>query len=891
MMRDKFLAAVIFLALWGVRLAAEDVSETYFDFDSPEAAQEWTYFWGRGGGGGMEFSAEPVKSGKGSGKLSYAFSKAEDYFVLVCTRPLPDGVQSIKLQVYGDNSGQVLSCRIIDRTGETFLYPLSSGIDWTGWKEFEINVGAPDKCWSGNGDKKIDNPAKLAFDVKGSKACSGSVNIDKITAVSKITDANQIVLRLRSAVPGNIFFAGKDEPLIQAELVNRGRNKREVSLSCRLSASGNLALQKEGVRMEIPGLSVKKADIPLKLQGKPGYYRLDVQVFSGELSLQRESASLAVLEPQVVDASSPFGLNLSLSQRYAPLEMDGAGALAESLGMKWSREEISWENVEAVKGTFHWEKIDRAVELAGRHNIEILGLIGYCAAWARRTPGEHASPPADVNEYANFVGQVVARYKDRIKYWEIWNEPDSKVFWPPKPDAKEYCDLLKAAYQAAKRADPGCHVMTAGLLVGINHRDNWSFLEDMYKGGAKDSFDILAMHAYCDPLSPDEGRYSERLNKLREIMKKNDDGKKPLWLTEEGWPTAPGKPNSVSEKLQADYLVRSHVLALGAPGVEKFFWFLMSDGGNWESDYEQSYGILRSNWTPKPAGVAYAAMTRQLGSAKFAEVVRMKDPARCQVFSSGAESILVMWNSGAGEASLQAEIDKDKILGFSDLYGNAIPPPVDNKFVLTLTGSPVYLKIKTDALAELRAKFASADVAVSMPVVKEPSETKLLDDFEDVDWGRKWHLGWMGSGHEGTVMSSSAEQKHGGRMSGKLMYQADPEKGKYGLCYVEADCEMSLPDESKRIGLWVYGDKSGNVLAVRIHDAGKEIYQYELAKKIDWDGWKYLEADLEKPNSKHGGDGNGTIDFPIAFQGLVVGIVPVRKTEGILYFDGLVVKY
>lgn len=149
----------------------------------------------------------------------------------------------------------------------------------------------------------------------------------------------------------------------------------------------------------------------------------------------------------------------------------------------------------------------------------------------------------------------------------------------------------------------------------------------------------------------------------------------------------------------------------------------------------------------------------------------------------------------------------------------------------------------------------------------------------------------MGSGHEGTIMGSSPEQTHGGKMAGKLDYRTDPDKGKYGLCYVEVNRVIPLPDESKRIGLWVYGDNSGNNLSVRIQDFNKEIFQYNMAKKIDWSGWKYLEVTICKPDSKFNGVKNGVIDYPITFQGVLIGIVPKRKTAGTVFLDDLTVRY
>jgi hypothetical protein len=497
-----------------------------------------------------------------------------------------------------------------------------------------------------------------------------------------------------------------------------------------------------------------------------------------------------------------------------------------------------------------------------------------------------------VADYANFVYQVVSRYKGQIKYWEIWNEPDSPSFWPPKSDAAEYTALLKAAYAAAKRADPSCHVLTAGLLVGMCHRDNWAFLEEMYRLGAKDAFDILAWHAYCDPRSPEEGGYAKRLVTLRQIMDKNGDADKPIWLTEEGWATAPGQPRSVDTATQAQYLVRAHVLSLAANGVEKFFWFLFRDGGNWESDFDQSYGILYPDNTPKPAFSAYAAMTHALQKKTFVATtfVGMTNDLACYAFQGDGEATVVICYTGADQVTLRTEINADPTIIVLDHFGNAVAPSA-GKLELTFDAAPVYIVAPKARLAEILEKLSSAGRTDKAIQAKEPTHSLMLEDFEEVGWGSEWNLGWLGSGHEGTVLSASAEQVHAGKTSGKLAFQLDPTKGKYGLCYAQVDRIAELPEGAKIIGMWVYGDASGNSVTFRLIDRNDEVFQYNLAAKIERSGWQYLEARLDRPVSHFGGDKNGRLDYPIRFQGLIVSVKPMRKTEGVVFFDDLVVKY
>jgi hypothetical protein len=74
-----------------------------------------------------------------------------------------------------------------------------------------------------------------------------------------------------------------------------------------------------------------------------------------------------------------------------------------------------------------------------------------CRTWT--TP--IAGAPTSTEEYAEFAGLVAERYAGKVSAYEIWNEPNTYVYWAPKPDAAAYTELSQAAYPAIKAADPG----------------------------------------------------------------------------------------------------------------------------------------------------------------------------------------------------------------------------------------------------------------------------------------------------------------------------------------------------------------------------------------------------------------------------------------------------
>jgi len=152
--------------------------------------------------------------------------------------------------------------------------------------------------------------------------------------------------------------------------------------------------------------------------------------------------------------------------RYPPNEegfalMGKAAALGRDAGVKWSREEFQWHRIEPEKGRFDWAYYDRLVDIANRNGISVYGLIAYWSHWTKPYTQE------GVRDYAAYCRALVTHFKDRIKHWEVWNEPNIFFWSGPK---ELYADLLKAAYKAIKEADPEAHVLgcsTAGIDTGF----------------------------------------------------------------------------------------------------------------------------------------------------------------------------------------------------------------------------------------------------------------------------------------------------------------------------------------------------------------------------------------------------------------------------------------
>jgi hypothetical protein len=329
----------------------------------------------------------------------------------------------------------------------------------------------------------------------------------------------------------------------------------------------------------------------------------------GALVLVKLEQPTLEVEPYVPVAHTgmnPYGINTFLEQEVDDWKIHRTLRLIKEAGFFWIRQEFPWEDIEIeAKGVFRdhrqgrdlssWEKYDHIVDLAEEYGIAIIARLDNPPAWSRAAGNEAGTlaPPDDYADYGDFVYAVVSRYKGRIRYYQIWNEPNIYPEWgeaPVNPEA--YTRLLEVAYTRAKQADPEAIILSAGLAptteMTERNLEDLVFLQRMYDAGAKDYFDILSVQGYGlwngptdQRVHPDRANFS-RVMLIRELMVRNGDVHKPIWASEVGWNALPrdfdGFPSygRVSEELQAEYSASAYRMAQAEwpwMGVMNYWFF------------------------------------------------------------------------------------------------------------------------------------------------------------------------------------------------------------------------------------------------------------------------------------------------------------------------------
>jgi polysaccharide biosynthesis protein PslG len=336
---------------------------------------------------------------------------------------------------------------------------------------------------------------------------------------------------------------------------------------------------------------------------------------------------------------NPLGVNVFLEKEADPANVEKTLQMASDGGFRWVRQVFAWNDIEiSAKGDFvdrrgpgpwvdAWAKYDRIVEGCRRHGLEIIARLDSPPNWAR-IPGDdlekfRKGPPANYNDYGDFVYNVASRYKGKIKYFQIWNEPNLHGEWGGHPiSPKEYTELLKVAHDAARRANPEAVIITAALAptaaMSVSDLNDVVFLEAMYREGAARYFDILSTMLYGLGQSPEERRTDlKRLNfsrpiLLRRVMEANGDAAKPIWISEYAWISLPpdfsGDPTkniwgaSVDEQTQGRWLVEGYERAQSEwPWIGVMCVWHLRQPDPVPGEPANYFAILRDDFSPRPA--------------------------------------------------------------------------------------------------------------------------------------------------------------------------------------------------------------------------------------------------------------------------------------------------
>jgi hypothetical protein len=337
--------------------------------------------------------------------------------------------------------------------------------------------------------------------------------------------------------------------------------------------------------------------------------------------------------PQLPDAPCPgvtLGVHSTLAfEGDADRRAETVAAIDEALGAQVVRDSLLWHQIEPVEGERDWSRLDAVVAELRKAGIEPLLAVLGSPAWANAvpesTPDHYLHVPARgpaldewLDRYSDFLGEAVERYREFVRRWEIWNEPNLAMFWRPRPDPVAYRQVYETLRATILGVDPEAEV-SAGGVAGLTHANppnipGRTFLSRF--DATRPPLENVAVHPYTSNDHapnvdfPGENNFSD-IGRVRGQLASAGEPI-PIWVTEWGWPS-----DVVGEARQAQYVDTSlTMLERRYPFVPVATYFSERD-----RPPEFLYGLLDEDLEPKPAAAAFR-MHADLAASRCDRAVR-----------------------------------------------------------------------------------------------------------------------------------------------------------------------------------------------------------------------------------------------------------------------------
>ena len=194
------------------------------------------------------------------------------------------------------------------------------------------------------------------------------------------------------------------------------------------------------------------------------------------------------------------------------------------LGIKKARLQSGWARTEIKPGVYNFAWLDSIVFDIAAQDVEpwmniSYGNPVYAKGGGIRLGADMPKAPETIDAYVQFAEQLVARYKEIIDEWEIWNEGVRKT-----NTMDDYLDIFIPTAEAIRALQPEAKIL--GLATaGIHPEQSEEFCRKLSERGKLHLVDEITYHPYSKnpdavydevaQLRANIGKYSNRI-KIRQ---------------------------------------------------------------------------------------------------------------------------------------------------------------------------------------------------------------------------------------------------------------------------------------------------------------------------------------------------------------------------------------
>ncbi|MFB3880900.1 MAG: hypothetical protein ACE149_06535 [Armatimonadota bacterium] len=572
--------------------------------------------------------------------------------------------------VKADPSGAPVAIRIGQARGETLSYDAVATADWQRIA-FTFRPTAQ-QLYVAIGPDLTDS------DLPRATLWVDEVQLEKATEATDYAPRSPLEIGLEWERPGHLF-ASPDEARAVVTASNATGVEKRVRVTADVTDFFDRPVAAPAIELVVPPGGSAREPFPLGVTDR-GFYRFRLQTSEGAV-IPTLAERFGVIEFGR-DSDGIFGMN----HAYPAQELL---AISRDLGLTWYRDwSLKWHQVEPEKGRFDFDRLDFQLDRVRQAGMNVIALLPFPSSeWSTTAPtgadeshdmGEHARlayKPRDLSEWGDYVRTTVAHCRDRIRVWEVLNEPLYTGYALPARagyTVQDYVDLLRVAYQAIKAEDPGAFV------IGGIAADPQRLSAELVAAGGLDYLDAINIHIY--PVFQLPERYERPLQELNRSLA--EAGKpRPIYFTEGSYygdddlstdPYRSGDPllKPLDSELEcASYQARFNVILL-SQGVRSIIYHSGTNG--WLNDPSVSGIFFEWDGAPRKMAVTQSVMTALFGS-DVDYLGQVWEQVRSYAFHSRGRTIVAAWD----EQRRHHLLTPGPAARVLDLAGGAVRDPVE----------------------------------------------------------------------------------------------------------------------------------------------------------------------------------------------------------------------
>ena len=478
--------------------------------------------------------------------------------------------------------------------------------------------------------------------------------------------------------PADLSFIDGEEQSVSFRVKNNMLMKKlsgDATVSV-IDDDGNV-LSKTNVAISVNGNRSKVFTTGLNIQ-KYGVHTLKVEVRDEAAN----AYSFGTCETSLSVKNKLKKKNFGVSAHFSWTESSLASMrLYKNLGAGMLRDELLWKDYEKTKGEYklldHWNAyLDAAVS----DGIEPLIILNYGNTLYTDTTDSWPLTNDQLEAYGNYVYNVVSDTKGRVKYFEVWNEPNlAGTDW-----GKSYAKMLKVAYTRAKEANPDAQIVGL-VMAGASN----AFMSSMESEDADiyNYMDIASFHEYAKGAAPENDTYTGILKTCNNSIRNHVGTGFDIWLTEMGYSE---NEIGISEDMAARYEVREMLWCDAENLNKKIFTYTWHDGSGAPAYREANFGMLNRDSSAKKTYVAYAALNKFTADGSCMGRTVDSNGNYIYKYANGKnKTTLACFNQGDKKSSVTVTPEFDSYDVY-DMYGNCVKSG-NGAVTLEVDGEPLYV--------------------------------------------------------------------------------------------------------------------------------------------------------------------------------------------------------